>query len=98
MATTLRSRRDTLPVEELGAQARAAPSPGRVAATVVAGLFFGIGFVAGGLWRGLAFCAVSARYGYWKGLGRSDEEIAAGLAAHQAASTPPGPVPAPARA
>jgi hypothetical protein len=98
MATALRTRDRTLPVEELGAQARSAPSPGRVTATVAAGLFFGIGFVIGGLWRGLAFCAVSARYGYWKGLGRSDEEIAAGIAARQAAGAPPGPAPAPARA
>lgn len=86
----------TLPVDELGAQARTAPAPGRVIATLFAGLFFAIGFLVGGAWRGLSFCAVSTRYGYWKGLGWTDERIAAVIAAKNA--PPPQPAPAPSRA
>jgi hypothetical protein len=64
------------------------PRPGLVIATAVAGLFFAIGFLAGGLWRGIGFCAVSARYGYWKGLGRTDEQIAEVIARRRAAGQP----------
>jgi hypothetical protein len=92
--TTELPRAGRLPVEELGGQARAAPSPGRVLATCFAGLFFALGFAIGGLWRGLSFCAVSARYGYWKGLGWSDAEIARVIAAKIAARNPAPPEPA----
>lgn len=63
----------TLPAEDQIRQVR----PSEVAAFVLAAFFFTIGFTIGGAWRGLVFCAVSLRYGYWKGLGLSDEEIAA---------------------
>ena len=45
MTTTFEAAPDTgpLPVSELGGQARAAPSPGRVIATLFAGLFFALG-------------------------------------------------------
>jgi hypothetical protein len=100
MTTTFETPPETarLPVSELGSQARTAPSPGRVIATMFAGLFFALGFLLGGAWRGLAFCAVSARYGYWKGLGWTDEKIAAVIAARDAARQPAPPQPAPARA
>jgi hypothetical protein len=88
---------DRLHVTELGEQARAAPAPGRVLVTLVAGLFYGIGFVIGGAWRAVAFCAVAARYGYWQGLGLDDGQIAARIAAKAAASQPSVPQPAPAR-
>ena len=94
MTATLEERPAArLPVEDLGGQARTAPTPGRVIATVFAGLFFAAGFLVGGLWRGLAFCAVSARYGYWKGLGWSDEQIAKVIAAKAAARQPAQPEP-----
>jgi hypothetical protein len=95
MTTTLETPRPVsrLPTDELGAQARDMPRPGRVIATTVAGLFFAIGFVIGGLWRGIGFCAVSARYGYWKGLGWDDEQIAGVIARKRAAAQPP-PAPA----
>jgi hypothetical protein len=86
--TTEMPRAGGLPVGDLGGQARAAPSPGRVIATVIAGLFFALGFALGGTWRGVSFCAVSARFGYWKGLGWSDEKIARVVAAKLAARNP----------
>lgn len=95
--TTEMPRVSRLPVEDLGGQARAAPSPGRLIVTCFAGLFFALGFLIGGAWRGASFCAVSARYGYWRGLGRTDEEIATVIAA-RAAAVQPAPQPAPARA
>lgn len=81
---------DRLHVAELGEQARHAPAPARVIVTLVAGFFYVLGFIVGGLWRGVAFCAVSARYGYWQGLGLNDQQIAARLAA----KAPPQPEPA----
>jgi hypothetical protein len=76
---------ERLHVTELGEQARAAPPPPRVLVTVIAAFFYAIGWLAGGIWRGLAFCAVSARYGYWQGLGLTDEDIARRLAARRPA-------------
>ena len=49
MTATLEERPAArLPVEDLGGQAKAAPTPGRVIATVFAGLFFAAGFLVGG--------------------------------------------------
>jgi hypothetical protein len=84
---------DRLHVAELTGQARRAPAPARVAVTLIAGFFYVIGWIIGGTWRGLAFCAVAARYGYWQGLGLDDGQIAARLAARN----PPAPAPEPAR-
>ena len=67
-----------IPVAELGEQARTAQArPGYVLATIIGAVFFAIGWAFGGLWRGAVFCALAARYGYWKGLGLTDESIAA---------------------
>jgi hypothetical protein len=87
MTTTVSDR---LHVTELGGQARRAPAPARVLVTLVAGFFYVLGFTFGGLWRGLAFCAVAARYGYWQGLGMDDGQVDTRLAAKQ----PPAPEPA----
>lgn len=72
---------DRLHVTELGSQARRAPAPARVLVTLIAGFFYAVGWTVGGAWRGLAFCAVAARYGYWQGRGMNDAQIAARLAA-----------------
>lgn len=94
MTTTMQER---LHVTELSEQARAAPPPPRVLVTLIAGFFYAIGWLVGGTWRGLAFCAVSARYGFWQGLGLTDEQIGTRLAARRAAKVPTVPQPAPAR-
>jgi hypothetical protein len=87
---------DRLHVTELSGQAKAAPPPPRVLVTLIAGFFYALGWILGGTWRGLAFCAVSARYGFWQGLGLTDEDIAARLQA-KAAARSPAPAPAEAR-
>jgi hypothetical protein len=53
---------------DLGAQARAV-HPGRAIATLIIGIFAGIGWILGTEITGLAFCAVSVRYGYRLGHG-----------------------------
>jgi hypothetical protein len=80
-----------LPVEQLSAQARDVHF-GRTAATACAGIFVAIGWTFGVIWHGLVFCALSARYGFWRGQGLSDGEIAARL------SPPPAAGPAAAQA
>jgi hypothetical protein len=102
MTTTLQAvpRQRHLPMEDIKRTAREAPGPGRVLMTAIAGLFFGIGWVIGGIWRGLAFCGASARYGYWNGRGLTDEEIMTRAEAIRAARHPAPSVPqaAPSRA
>ena len=85
-----------LPVEELLEQSRTTKTrPGRALATGIAWVFVALGAIIGGIWRGLAFCAVSARYGYWRGRGLTEKEIvakiAAKIAAKTAAQAPPQP-------
>lgn len=80
-----------LPVSELKAQAREAPGPARVLVTAIAGFFFAIGWIIGGAWRGAAFCAVSARYGYWQGRGFTDDQIAAKITAKRQPAQPAQP-------
>ena len=65
-----------IPVDELSRQAREA-SPGHGLATFVIAVFVGIGWLAGRLVTGCAFAAVSIRFGYLRGRGFTDEEIAA---------------------
>lgn len=67
---------ETIPVGELARQAREA-QPGQGLATAVAAVFVAIGWLAGRLVTGMAFAAVSIRFGYLRGRGFSDEEIAA---------------------
>jgi hypothetical protein len=75
-----------IPVSELRKQA-ASVRPGRVAATVILWLFVALGWILGTAWRltvflallawhrGLVLGALSVRYGYWKGLGLTEDEI-----------------------
>jgi hypothetical protein len=78
-----------IPVDQL--QVRAAEvRPGRVAATAIGAVFVAIGWVLGRLWMGAVFCCLAARYGYWRGTGLDDGQIAARMA-------PPEPPPAPKR-
>lgn len=65
-----------IPVEELTRQAREA-HPGHGLATAIAAIFVGIGWCAGKLVTGTMFAAVSVRFGYLRGRGFTDEEIAA---------------------
>jgi hypothetical protein len=99
--TTEIPRVNGLPVEELLEQSRTTkPRPGRVLAAGFAWIFVALGAVIGGTWRGLSFCAVSARYGYWRGRGLTDEEIVAKVGAKRAAklaAQAPQPGPAPGR-
>lgn len=75
-----------IPAAELNGQSRApAVRPGRALATAIAWVFVAIGWFLGALWRGIVFCAISARYGYWRGLGLTDAEIEAKVTA-----PPPG--------
>lgn len=67
---------ESIPVEELTRQAREA-HPGQGLATFIAAIFVGIGWLAGRLVTGCAFAAVSIRFGYLRGRGFTDEEIAA---------------------
>jgi hypothetical protein len=78
---------DSLPVDQLSAQARRA-QPGRVTATVILWLFVAIGWGIGGIGRAVVMCAVSVRYGILRGWGLTDAEIEA-RAARKAARQPP---------
>jgi hypothetical protein len=76
-----------IPAVQLREQA-AQVRPGRVAGTLIGAFFFALGFVAGWSWRtavflalyawynGLVYCAIAVRYGYWRGLGLTDEQVA----------------------
>ena len=76
-----------IPVDQFAEQARTTTArPGRALATVIAWVFVALGWLAGGAWRGVVFCAVSARYGYWRGLGLTENDIIA-----KAAPPPPPP-------
>lgn len=75
-----------IPVSELRERARDV-RPGRTLATVILWLIVALGWVAGTAWRtavflallawhrGLVMGALSLRYGYWKGLGLTEDEI-----------------------
>lgn len=65
-----------IPVDELSRQAREA-HPGQGFAAIFAAIFVGTGWLAGRLVTGCAFAAVSIRFGYLRGRGYTDEEIAA---------------------
>jgi uncharacterized membrane protein YdjX (TVP38/TMEM64 family) len=58
---------DRVPVDEISTRAREA-RPGRVALTVIAGVLFGVGWVAaktlGVVWLGVAWCFTAARLGW----------------------------------
>ena len=58
----------TLPVDELRAQAGEVRFS-RIVLTVITAFFFGIGWCAGALWRGVVFSALAVRYGYRVGAG-----------------------------
>lgn len=45
----------------------AANPPGRVLATVILAMFTALGWIAGRLWVGVWFCAMSVQYGFRKG-------------------------------
>lgn len=77
-----------LPVDALHEQA-AQVRPGRVAATVITSVFVAIGWVLGRLWVGAVFCCLAGRYGYWRGTGLTDEQIAARMAPPPEAPPPP---------
>lgn len=70
MSMTLDATRVDLLSDEAGRIAAANP-PSRVLATVVLGLLFGVGWVAGRIWffsaKGIVFCALAARMGYRRG-------------------------------
>ena len=79
-----------IPVEELARQAREA-RPGQGFATAVAVVFVAIGWLAGRLVTGTVFAAVSIRFGYLRGRGFTDEEIAARSAPQSAREQRPRP-------
>ncbi len=41
--------------------------PGYVAGTVIAAVFFSLGWIIGASWRGVVFCCIATRYGYRTG-------------------------------
>lgn len=59
---------ERIPVDELVAQAQQVRFA-RTIATVIAGVFFAIGWTFGRLWLCGVFCAVSVRYGWRQGTG-----------------------------
>jgi len=65
-----------IPVDELARQAREA-NPGRGLVTVIAAVFTAIGWVAGRAVTGMAFAGLCIRFGYLRGRGYTDAEIAA---------------------
>lgn len=65
-----------IPVADLQQQAREA-SPGHGLATAFVAVFVAIGWLAGKLVTLTLFAAVSIRFGYLRGRGLTDEEIAA---------------------
>lgn len=67
---------DRVPVEDI-VHAREAhqPQPGRALLTVILGVFFLIGWLAGRTWLLAVDCRNSVRIGYWKGKGLTDGQI-----------------------
>jgi hypothetical protein len=59
-----------VPVDEITAQARQA-RPGRAVLTVIAAVFFGIGWLAGRMVFALAWCAVAVKVGWQEGRGNA---------------------------
>jgi len=80
----------SIPVDDLARQARGA-RPGHGFATAIAAVFVAIGWTAGRAVTGIAFAGVCVRYGYWRGRGLTDEEIAARGARPQQLPGPPRP-------
>jgi hypothetical protein len=79
----------TEPIAQIQDRPRPVPvRPGRVLVTIIGALLFAIGWATGVAWRVLAlavpymwramiFAGRAVRYGYWRGLGLSDEQIEA---------------------
>lgn len=78
-----------IPVDELSRQAREA-RPGQGLVTAIVFVFVGIGWLAGRLVTGIAFAAVSIRFGYLRGRGFTDSEIAA-RSSDRSETAPPNP-------
>lgn len=72
------SETTTLPVEQISAKARDVHF-GRTVATAFAWIFVAIGWIFGVIWHGIVFIVISARYGFWRGIGLSDADIDARL-------------------
>lgn len=71
---------ETIPVDELAAQARQA-RPGHGLVTVITAIFVGFGWAIGAVVTGIAFAGLCLRYGYQRGRGLTDEEITVRAAA-----------------
>lgn len=65
-------RLEQVPVEEIATRAHQA-RPGRIFVTVILGVFFLLGWLAGKAWYGLADCAVAVRLGWEHGRGITAE-------------------------
>jgi len=83
---------ETVPVDVIREQARQVRF-GSVLATVIAALFFAPGWLLGRAWTGIVYCAISARVGYWRGTGLTEEQVLARLTppSGQPAGAPPRP-------
>jgi hypothetical protein len=68
---------DRVPVDQI-TEARQEHSvrPGRILLTLVLGMFFVLGWLAGKLMILVTDCANSARIGWWRGKGLTAEQIA----------------------
>lgn len=77
---------DQVPTEEIMQARKSHPvRPGRILLTLVLGVFFVLGWLAGRTLLLLGDCWNSARIGYWKGKGMTAEDIARRLTPEPAA-------------
>ena len=64
--TTATRRLESVPVDQIAEHASQVRA-GQVLITVITAVFYGIGWTAGSLWRGIVFCCLAIRYGYRAG-------------------------------
>jgi hypothetical protein len=76
-----------IPVDQLRVQASQA-RPGRALIMIISAVFVAIGWIAGAAVTGVVFAGVAVRYGYWRGRGLSDADIAMRAAARAPAPQP----------
>jgi hypothetical protein len=73
---------EKIPVDEITAARLAHQArPGRLLLTLVLGVFFVLGWLAGRAWLLAVDCFNSARIGWWRGTGMTPEQVGQRLAA-----------------
>jgi hypothetical protein len=69
---------ETVPVDAIRERAQQVRLS-QVLTTIIAALCFAPGWLLGRAWTGIAYCVLSARVGYWRGTGLTEEQVYARL-------------------